>query len=210
MHLVVLGNAVLKNALLAQVPNPTIEITWVADVQQLMNYSGADAYLDLLFENNPERIQLLKSLGASVIINSVTDTLEETDAGFIRINGWPGFLHTSLVEASGNNEGSKTLTEHIFQQLGKTICWVPDQVGFVTPRVVSAIINEGYFALQEEVSTKEEINTAMKLGTNYPYGPFEWAAITGLPAIYQLLQKLSVAQARYQPSSLLVSEAGSS
>lgn len=208
MHLVVLSNDVLKKELLAQAPNPAVTITWAADVQQLTNHSGADAYLDLLFENTLERIQLLKSLGAPVIINSVVATLSETDTGFIRINGWPGFLHTAVVEASGTNETAKALAEQLFQQLGKAVSWVSDQVGFVTPRVVSAIINEAYFALEEGVSTKEEINTAMKLGTNYPYGPFEWASITGLLNICQLLQRLSQEQVRYQPSSLLVREAG--
>lgn len=208
MHLVVFSNADLKKELLTQAPNAAVQITWLTDVQQLTGHNDADAYLDLLFENTQERIQLLKSLGAPVIINSVVSTLAETDAGFIRINGWPGFLHTPVLEASGTNDGAKALTEQLFQQLGKTVSWVPDQIGFVTPRVVSAIINEAYFALEEGVSTKEEINTAMKLGTNYPYGPFEWAAITGLSNICQLLQKLSNTQARYQPGSLLVSEAG--
>ena len=208
MHLVVLSNADLKKELLTQTPEPVLKITWLTDLQQLTSHNDADAYLDLLFENTQERIQILKSLSAPVIINSVVDTLAATDAGFIRINGWPGFLHTAVLEASGTNDASQALTEQLFQQLGKTVSWVPDQVGFVTPRVVSAIINEAYFALEEGVSTKEEINTAMKLGTNYPYGPFEWAAITGLSNICQLLQKLSKKQARYQPSTLLVSEAG--
>lgn len=208
MHLVVLSNADLKKELLTQLPESVLEITWLTDVQQLTKHSGADAYLDLLFENTPERVQLLKSLGAPVIINSVVDTLKETDAGFIRINGWPGFLHTAVVEASGTNDAARAFAEQLFQQLGKTVCWVPDQVGFITPRVISAIINEAYFALEEGVSTKEEINTAMKLGTNYPYGPFEWAAVTGLSNICRLLQKLSKEQTRYQPNALLVTEAG--
>lgn len=208
MHLVVLSNADLRKELLSQTSEPAFEITWVTDVQQLMNHTGADAYLDLLFENTPERIQQLKSLAAPVIINSVINTLGETDTGFIRINGWPGFLHTPTVEASGTNEAAKALAEQIFQQLGKTLCWVPDQAGFVTPRVVSAIINEAYFALEEGVSTKEEINTAMKLGTNYPYGPFEWAAKAGLRNIYRLLQKLEKEHSRYVPSEWLWKEAG--
>jgi len=207
MHLVVLSNDILKNELLAQVPDPVLQITWIADAQQLTGYSDADAYLDLLFENTQERIQLLKSLGVPVIINSVVSTLAETDADFVRINGWSGFLQTAVVEASSTNEAVKALTEQLFRQLGKTVSWVPDQAGFVTPRVVSAIVNEAYFALEEGVSTKEEINIAMKLGTNYPYGPFEWASITGLSNICQLLQKLSKKQTRYQPGILLVSEA---
>jgi 3-hydroxybutyryl-CoA dehydrogenase len=76
-------------------------------------------------------------------------------------------------------------------------------VGFVTPRVISMIINEACLALQEGVSTKEEIDTAMKLGTNYPFGPFEWMDRIGQDKIYALLLKLSRHQSRYLPAAYL-------
>src|ERR1700710_2457559 len=47
-------------------------------------------------------------------------------------------------------------------------------------RVVAMIINEAYYALDAGVSSKESIDLAMKLGTGYPYGPFEWADRIGL------------------------------
>jgi 3-hydroxybutyryl-CoA dehydrogenase len=50
------------------------------------------------------------------------------------------------------------------------------------------VINEAYYTLQEKTATTADIDLAMKLGTNYPYGPFEWAARIGLENIYQLLQ----------------------
>jgi 3-hydroxybutyryl-CoA dehydrogenase len=206
MHLVVLSTDNLKNELLAQAQNKTLSITWVTDAQQLTTYTDATIYLDLLFENTPERILLLQRLRKPVIINSVSHTLTFIDPFFIRINGWGGFLRTAVVEASGTNEEAKVLTEQAFELLGKRIAWVPDQAGFVTPRVISSIINEAYFALEEGVSTKEEIDTAMKLGTNYPYGPFEWSSIIGLSCIVELLQQLSKQFSRYTPSSLLVQE----
>ena len=60
-----------------------------------------------------------------------------------------------------------------------------------------------FFALEEKVSTEEEIDVAMKTGTNYPYGPFEWSKKIGLRDIYSLLTALSKEQNRYQPSVLL-------
>lgn len=48
-------------------------------------------------------------------------------------------------------------------------------LGFVFPRTIVQIINEAYFALSEEVASKEDINRAMKFGVNYPKGPFEWS-----------------------------------
>jgi 3-hydroxybutyryl-CoA dehydrogenase len=65
------------------------------------------------------------------------------------------------------------------------------------------IINEAYFALDDAVSSKAEIDIAMKLGTNYPWGPFEWAEKIGLNNIYLLLQKLSLTNKRYQPAPTL-------
>jgi 3-hydroxybutyryl-CoA dehydrogenase len=47
--------------------------------------------------------------------------------------------------------------------------------GFIFPRTIVQIINEAYFALEEGVAGKEDINRAMKFGVNYPKGPFEWS-----------------------------------
>jgi 3-hydroxybutyryl-CoA dehydrogenase len=71
------------------------------------------------------------------------------------------------------------------------------------------IINEAYLSLEEGVSSKEEMNTAMRLGTNYPYGPFEWAEKIGPENIARLLTALSRQQPRYTPASLLLQPASS-
>ena len=68
------------------------------------------------------------------------------------------------------------------------------------------IINEAYFAIGEDVSSKNEIDLAMKLGTNYPYGPFEWAKKIGLHNIYYLLKTLSNNDNRYIPAKALKQE----
>jgi 3-hydroxybutyryl-CoA dehydrogenase len=85
--------------------------------------------------------------------------------------------------------------------------WVPDEKGLISARIVSMIINEAFFALEEKVSSKEEIDTAMKLGTNYPYGPFEWGEKIGFKKIVSLLTALSNEEERYQPAALLIKEA---
>jgi 3-hydroxybutyryl-CoA dehydrogenase len=204
MHLLILGNEDLKNELLAQDSEPDLQITWISQVKELTAHTDADAILDLLFENDPERVALLKSLQRLVIINSVVHTLEETDPSFIRMNAWRSFMQGQLIEASSQNEQQRSEVEAIFKALGKTIYWVPEQPGFITPRVICSIINEAFFALEEGVSTEEEIDTAMKLGTNYPYGPFEWGSKIGLHNVSALLERLSKEQSRYMPCSLLV------
>jgi 3-hydroxybutyryl-CoA dehydrogenase len=69
--------------------------------------------------------------------------------------------------------------------------------------VIAMIINEAYFALGDAISTPAEIDTAMKLGTNYPYGPFEWGEKIGLLQVYQLLAKLAEDNSRYTAAPAL-------
>ena len=76
---------------------------------------------------------------------------------------------------------------------------VKDEPGLISAKVISAIVNEAFFALKEKVSTKDEIDIAMKLATNYPFGPFEWAEKIGYQKIYDLLSKLSETDLKYKP-----------
>lgn len=180
---------------------------WVTDAGEFRQALHPDAMIDLEFVNDAKRIALLKKISPKlVIINSVTDTLAETDTSFVRINGWNSFLSSPLIEAACLDDTRKTKAEEIFSLLNKRIEWLDDEPGFVTARVVSMIINEAFISLGEGVSTQEEINTAMKLGTAYPYGPFEWAEEIGLQNIVTLLQKLAKTQPRYSPAELMVQE----
>ena len=77
----------------------------------------------------------------------------------------------------------------------------------IAARVIAMVVNEAYFALGDGVSTKSSIDTAMKLGTNYPYGPFEWSEKIGLKKIYALLNKLNETDSRYIPAPNLQKEA---
>ena len=198
MQLVVLTNQSLKEELRANADLTIQDITWLDDISQLPEHKDADAFIDLLFLK--DHISILESmLPKTIIINSVIDTIAETNESFVRINAWPGFLQSSTIEASALQQEQKREAENIFSLFNREMEWLPDQPGFVTPRVISMIINEAFISLREGVSTKEDIDTAMRLGTNYPYGPFEWADKIGIQNIISLLQKLSKHHARYTP-----------
>jgi len=164
--------------------------------------ASADAVIDLQFTNSTSRIAELKAMAPLVIIGSVVDTLSETDPSLVRVNHWPPLFNGTVVEAAGDNSKRKN-TESVFKVLGKTITWLPDDPGFVTARVLACIINEAFLTLEEGVSTKEEIDAAMKLGTNYPFGPFEWTDLIGTGEVKALLQKLAITHPRYRPSTAL-------
>lgn len=208
MVLAVLADDDLKQELISNGLAEDVTIIWLKQAEEFENYSDAEGFLDLLFTASRERINLLrKNVRGTVIINSVCATLKEIDAPFIRINGWPGFLKRTLVEASCGDEHTKRQGESIFQRLNRKAEWVADHPGFVTARIIATIINEAWFTLEEGISTKQEIDVAMKLGTNYPFGPFEWCEKIGAKNVHELLQKLSDTEARYQPAALLTKEA---
>lgn len=200
----VITNDALKAELLQQGMPDDVQVEWQHEIAPVV---GANAYVDLLFIQSEERINKLTALQPSVIIiNCVEVTLSELPAGFIRLNGWNSFLKRPIAEMAGNGE-NKIIAEKIISCFNKTTEWVADVPGFITARVISTIINEAYFTLAEKVSTKDEIDTAMKLGTNYPFGPFEWSEKIGLKNIYGLLMLLSKTNSRYTPSDLLQKEA---
>jgi 3-hydroxybutyryl-CoA dehydrogenase len=166
-------------------------------------YKNAGAFF-CLTEN--EISSAFNSLTKPVIINSVIHTLTEINlrTNVYRINGWAGFLNRSVWEIAG---ASNEAVEAIFKEIDIKINFIKDEPGFISARVIAMIINEAYFTLEDNVSSKAEIDTAMKLGTNYPFGPFEWALQIGKGKILALLQKLYLTDSRYKPSQLLIEEA---
>jgi 3-hydroxybutyryl-CoA dehydrogenase len=207
MKIVLLANEEQKDELTAQqetVPG----LLWPVAIESLPGIGSVEACIDLQFDNSRERIDQLGKLNTSLqIVNSVMRLPEGPARNFVRINGWKTFLNRQIVEATGP-DSLKSKAEDLFMLLNKRLHWVENITGFISLRVISAIINEAYFALEEKVSSKADIDIAMKLGTNYPFGPFEWSKMIGINNVYQLLNDLSASEERYTPSSLLKIEAG--
>ena len=71
----------------------------------------------------------------------------------------------------------------------------PGRAGEILPRLVAQIANETAFALEEEVGTAADMNTAMRLGFNWPLGPVEFSELIGAgPAV-------AAARAAAEPST---------
>lgn len=204
MVLVVIGDGKMKDELLAHGTTTDLQVRWIEDITLLKENSDCDAVIDLLFQTADDRANSLNKLYAGlVIINYVSGTLAAMPSNFVRVNGWPGFLQRPVAEVAVSNDDQKDKVIDVFRQFNKTVEFVADRPGFITASVVSMIINEAFISLGENVSTRSEIDTAMKLGTNYPYGPFEWAEKIGVENIFSLLTTLSSEEPRYSPSRLL-------
>lgn len=180
-----------KNILLSK--QATANINWFDG-----EIVGADAYVDLQFNSNENVFASITH--KPVIVSEVLLTLDQLPSNYSRINGWNTFLEKEKIELVTNNE---TQAAEVLQQLGYQYILVPDIIGMIAARNIAMIINEAYFGLEDNISTKEQIDTAMKLGTNYPFGPFEWAEKIGLENIKKLLLQLSKTDERYVPCTLI-------
>jgi 3-hydroxybutyryl-CoA dehydrogenase len=199
MKVIVVANVEQQKEILLKNTNQDVEMIFAGTSSELGSNDNYDA---IFYLNENENIDINKFFDNPVFINSVIETLEENNlpGNFSRINGWPGFLKRPTWEIASFN---RNIAGKIFAQLGWNVVFVKDGPGLVSARVISMIINEAFFALGEGISTMEEIDLAMKLGTNYPYGPFEWEEKIGLQNIYRLLHKLSATDKRYSVAPLL-------
>ncbi|HUI28995.1 MAG TPA: 3-hydroxyacyl-CoA dehydrogenase NAD-binding domain-containing protein [Candidatus Acidoferrales bacterium] len=79
-----------------------------------------------------------------------------------------------------------------------------DMQHFILARTISMIVNEAFFMLEEGVAAAEDIDLAMKLGTNFPKGPLELADSIGKYLIAEFLQAMRRAYGDiYRPSLLM-------
>ena len=112
----------------------------------------------------------------------------------------------AVIAAAASNPTAATLkaVRH-FQQQGKRVLQVADYPGLLIWRTVAMIINEALDALQKGVASEEDIDTAMRLGVNYPRGPLAWGEQLGWQRLLCLLENLQrhYGEERYRPSSLL-------
>ena len=194
MMLAVLANDLQKEEIAASAFFRNHEVLFSENISLWANHI-ADAFIDFGFEPSPERIdKLAKLLPKQVLVNSVTDTLDRIHPAFIRINAWPGFLKGNYIESAAKEE----VQQKAGKLFGEQLVFVKDEPGFVSARIVAMIINEAYFTWEAGTSTKEEIDIAMKLGTGYPFGPFEWAHLIGEERVAELLERLKKEDSLYE------------
>jgi len=113
-----------------------------------------------------------------------------------------------LVEIIRGQETSDATVQAILkctESLDKTPVEASDYPGFVSNRVLMPMINEAVFCLMEGVSTREGIDTVMKLGMNHPMGPLALADLIGLDVCLDILEVLhsGLGDDKYRPCPLL-------
>lgn len=207
MRVAVLANEDSKKELMKKMNLGAQTPFWTRSLEDFAAYD-ADLYFDLDFAYDAGRIGVISQLlPRPVFINSIVHTLVEIGQPFIRINAWPGFLGGSLAELALMNKEEEQRIAPFFESLNWKYKIVPDIPGMISPRIIAMIINEAYYTFQEQISSQSDIDLAMKLGTGYPLGPFEWGRQIGLQHVCELLRAMRDLDKRYTLSETLEKEA---
>jgi 3-hydroxybutyryl-CoA dehydrogenase len=150
---------------------------------------------------------LVSTLGISA--TEAASWLEEPQ----RLIGFAAFAdlaHGELIECAlplqaAPSSVHQAAVESAFKTIGKEVEWIQDETGGVFPRILSMIVNEAAYALMENIASPEDIDAAMRMGTNYPFGPLAWGDRVGLDDVHAVLSGLhrDLGEDRYRPAPLL-------
>jgi len=162
-------------------------------------FSSFDVIIDLNLDDESSRLPEYNLFDGRIVIGSAVkkslaqmcdENNLQTSFHFIGINGLPAFLDKERLEISFLNKDSKNAFEKTAIAMNWKYKIVHDRVGMVTPRVICMIINEAFYTLQEGIASRDDIEAGMKLGTAFPYGPFEWCDKIGIKNVYETLVAL--------------------
>lgn len=215
MKILARGEKSLVSELKEKLSSVDVDITEIQDTDlPTIDLTPFDCIVDLAFDNHPDNLKYYAGLrDKPVIVSAVKIQLAQVVAAYSRevsctligVNALPGFINRSLLEVTLLNDTDKPTLAAIMQNLNCDYRLVMDRVGMVTPRVIFMIINEACYTLQEGTASMQDIDTSMKLGTNYPHGPFEWADKIGIRYVYETLEALyeDTKEERYKICPLL-------
>ncbi len=121
------------------------------------------------------------------------------------LNPVPKIPLVELVKCLHTSNDTVEAVKAFAERIGKTAVEVYEYPGFVTTRAIVPLLNEAMYILLEGVATAKDIDTAMKLGYNFKYGPLEMADSMGLDEVLAWMETLwkTLGEPRYRASPIL-------
>ncbi len=109
-----------------------------------------------------------------------------------------------IVDTDAVSDDALELAQDLFESLGRRTVLVEDRVGLFLGRVIASIVNEAVAAVDDGVASPDDVDTAMRLGTNYPIGPIAWGREIGGARLARILNRIAqVEGAAYAPHRAL-------
>lgn len=179
-----------------------------------------DLVIEAVSENLALKTQILqnldKSLQDSAILATNTSSLSITTLaeatqrpdrviGMHFMNPAPLMPLVEIIRGAKTSDATYTTINAMVHRLGKTPVSSKDAPGFIVNRILMPMINEAIYAVYENIASPEDIDTAMKLGTNQPMGPLALADFIGLDTCLSIMHVLhqGFKDDKYRPCPLL-------
>jgi len=191
----------------------TTDVAALADSELVVEAATERAELKFkIFEGLDTAVNDQAILASNTSSISITAIAARTNRpsqviGMHFMNPVPVMKLVEIIRGLQTSDATYQAVNAMAESMGKTtVLAQKDMPGFIVNRVLMPYINEAVFALYEGVATVEDIDVAMKLGTNVPMGPLTLADFIGLDtclAIMHVLHDGMGGDSKYRPCPLL-------
>jgi 3-hydroxybutyryl-CoA dehydrogenase len=196
----------------------------VSRIEGTTDLAAAVRGAQLVIEAVPEKMEVKKQVwgeadraaAPGTVFASNTSSLSITEmaaatsraphfVGMHFFNPAPVMKLVEVIRGSETSKDTVAFAKAFCAKVGKDAVEVREAPGFVVNRLLVPMMNEAFNLLQEGVASPEDIDKAMKLGTNMPMGPFELADFTGLDIGLDTMETLfrETGDAKFRPSPML-------
>ncbi|PMP89295.1 MAG: 3-hydroxybutyryl-CoA dehydrogenase [Desulfurella sp.] len=190
----------------------TTELDAVVDVDFCIEASPEDETLKLNLFSKLDSIvkkeSILASNTSSISITKLAKntTRSERIVGMHFFNPVPVMDLVEIVKGMTTSEETCNIVFNLAKNIGKVPVLTKDYPGFIVNRILVPMINDAIFAYYEGIASAEDIDKAMKLGTNQPMGPLTLADFVGLDTLLSVLNVFyeNFKDSKYRPCPLLV------
>ncbi|MBE3143458.1 MAG: 3-hydroxybutyryl-CoA dehydrogenase [Planctomycetes bacterium] len=193
----------------------------IALAKAIGDFSACDLVIEAVNENETLKFDLFRQLDETVnkdaILASNTSSISITKIGAATkrpdkvigmhfMNPVPIMQLVEVIRGLATSDETFQAIASLVEKLGKVMAVSQDYPGFIVNRILMPMINEAIFALYEGISTAEDIDKGMKLGTNHPMGPLALADLIGLDTVLAIITVLyeGFKDPKFRPCPLLV------